>query len=198
MSDTNELMAVKDRPRIINRFSMPAGNYETWDDTQAYEAELLAKLFANTYIRDFNAGNAAMRLGATSLESACQMGAQIANHWLTQHYIRGLIDNFGKTGVISADSVSSLLWRDASDFGPGANPIARVNAQKCLATGLGLTETQAKRKEVSDLDKVRGGVVWVEAPIRDLPDWEAVSIEEQAIMMAKLEDDTPVEGEDLL
>ncbi len=176
---------------------MPAGNYETWSDEQAYEAELLAKLFANTYILDWNAANAAMRLGA-KLESAAVCGSGIANHWLTRHYIRGLIDNFGNTGIVSAHSVSALLWRDASDFSPEANPIARVKAQQCLAVAMGMTEKQVKIKQQDDLNKIRGGVVWVEADVKDLDEWEKVGELEQKEMMRRLEDDTPVEGTELL
>lgn len=198
MDTSDDLMPVKDRPRVINKFSMPAGNYDTWTQQQAYEAELLAKLFANSYILDFSPTNTALRLGSTSVESAAVQGCLIANHWLTQHYVRKLIDSFGDTGVCTDHSVRSLLWRDASDFSPGANPMARVSAQKCLAQGLGLTETQAKRKAKDDLDKIRGGVIWVEARSTSLPDWEEVSLPQQKAMMERLEDDTPVEGADLL
>lgn len=192
-----ELMPVKDRPRVIHRFSLPQGDYTTWDAKQAFEAELLAKLFANTYIRDFSPANAMLRLGARDLEHAHVSGTVIANHWLTQHYIRGLIDSFGDTGIVSAHSVSALLWRDASDFSPGANPMARVNAQKCLATALGMTEAQNRRKEKSDIENIRGGVIWVDVQANTLPDWEAVAIEKQAIMMARLEDDSIVEAEEV-
>ena len=193
-----ELMPVNDRPRVINKFCMPRGNYTNWTADEAFEAELLAKLFANTYIIDFSAVGAAMRLGSPDYDSAATQGSVLVNHWLTQHYIRKLIDSFGATGRVSVDSVSALLWRDANDFSPTANAMARVNAQKCLATAMGMTEAQNRRKETEDRNNVRGGVIWVEARVTDLPDWEAVALEKQAEMMSKLEDDTPVEGVDLL
>lgn len=175
------------RPTLLSRFSMPKGNYDTWTAEQAYEAEMISKLFANSYVIDFNATATAIRLG-TQPESAPTIGNQIFNHWLTQHYIQELLNKFGSAGKATRDTVLGLLWRDASNYGKGSNAIARVSAQKCLAQALGMTETQAKRTADAVLDGVRGGVIRV--VVHESPEaWETKAESTQQEMLKQLDED---------
>lgn len=174
------------RPALLSRFSVPKGNYDTWTKEEALEAELVAKLFANSYIIDFNQTQTAIRLGAQP-ESAPTLGNQIFNHWLTQHYVQELLTKFETSGKATRDTVLGLLWRDASNFGKGSNAIARVSAQKCLAQAMGLTETQAKRTADAVLDGVRGGVIMVRVCGSE-EEWEAKAEATQQSMLKQLDE----------
>lgn len=176
------------RPALLTRFSVPKGNYDTWDADQAFEAEYVCKLFANSYIIDFNRTATALRLGAPH-ESAPTVGNQIFNHWLTQHYIQELLSRFETANLATRDRVLGLLWRDASDFSETANSMARVAAQKCLTTALGMTEVQAKARADETLkDLARGGVIMVKV-FGNPKDWEAQAEVSQKQMLKDLEED---------
>jgi hypothetical protein len=174
------------RPTLLSRYSVPKGNYDTWTKDEACEAELVCKLFANSYIQDFNQTNTAIRLGAAP-ESAPTIGNIIFNHWLTQYYVQELLNKFETSGKATRDTVLGLLWRDASNFGKGSNAIARVSAQKCLAQAMGLTETQAKRTADALLEGVRGGVIVLK--MCDSPEeWENKAEVTQKAMLKQLDE----------
>jgi hypothetical protein len=177
---------VASRPALLSRFTMPAGNYDTWSKEQAYEAELVAKLFANSYLIDFNLAATATRLGAQP-EGAAAIGNKIFNHWLTQHYVQQFQTRFENMGKATRDTVLALLWRDASNFQKGANAIARVSAQKCLAQAMGLTETQAKRTATELMGNVRGGVIMVKM-CSSPEDWEKQAGTTQEAMLKQLDE----------
>jgi hypothetical protein len=137
---------------LLPQDHIPEGNYEVWTPEETHLAEHIARCFALEYVYDFSARNAAIRLGFDH-KAAAEVGRKLLNHWLTQRCIRKLEQRFEQDKLVTADRVLSLLYRDASNYSPGSNPIARVSAQKNLVTLMGL----AKPKQVEVTTKAGAG-----------------------------------------
>jgi phage terminase small subunit len=177
------------RPELLDVFEIPPGNYTVWSDDQRIQAEVVARLFATSYMRDFSHKNAAVRLGV-EWEAANLVGKQILNHWLTRHYIAELQDQLFERGLVTQNKVAALLLRDASNFGPDAVPQARVAAQKVLAEAVGLNAKQKAETEAAAASKVKGGVVFVPLVV-DEKTWETMATANQRKIMAEADlDDT--------
>lgn len=175
---------------------IPAGDYDTWTNEQSIHAELVARLYALEYVKDFDNLAATIRLGVDP-DLAPKVTKRLKQHWLVAAYVSQLQDRYVKDALISQDRIVSLLVRDASNFGQGSNSMARVTAQKTLVQVMGMDKTADKQAEA--LEKAgKGGVMFV--PLFTTEDeWERIAMANQRKIREEADsDDVPEEGAELL
>lgn len=126
-SNLNQLMLA---PHITD-WSMPPGDSSEWDLEQETYAYFLARSFAKEYMYDFSASRTAVRLGCPEKYSY-HVGSKIANHPLTQKYVREMVDVFASSNRITKDNILALLWKEANDEIRGSSS-SRVAAAEKLA-----------------------------------------------------------------
>lgn len=166
--------------KLLKRTQMPKGDWDNWDTDTRAEAEHVALLFAQEYCKDFSPFNACCRLGVDPKQAGV-VGTNLSHHWLVLHKIDEIQANFRKECFATADTVMGLLYRDASNFSPKANAMARVTAQKHLAQAMGLLKDKEEKKETqpSFTLNATGGVMVVPGLIT--PDqWGSAAEKQQA------------------
>lgn len=156
---------------------LPTEDPMLWDAEQSTSAEVCAALFANEYLYDFNAQKAMLRLGVEE-ERATNLAKLYLRHWLVLRKLRESVQNFRNQQIATDDNVLSLMYRDACNFAPDANPIARVSAQRQLAKVLCM-EPDDKLKAMSHEATPNGGVMVVDG-LGTIADWEARAATAQA------------------
>jgi hypothetical protein len=163
---------------------LPSGDPMLWDTQDEVTAEVCGTLFANEYLYDFHPGRAMERLGVDRAESEA-LGNRYLRHWFVQRKIRSIIHNFRESNIASEGNILSLMYRDASNFHPLANPVARVNAQKQIAKVMCM-EPDDKIKAISAGAKATGGGVMIVPAMGSMADWERETAEEQARLKAEV------------
>jgi hypothetical protein len=157
--------------------ALPTDDFMLWDAEQVTSAEVCATLFANEYLYDFNGVRAMLRLGVAESE-APSLAKSYCRHWLVLRKLREAVQNFRKQQIATDDNVLSLMYRDACNFDPDANPIARVSAQRQLAKVLCM-EPDDRLRAMTHEASPNGGVMVVDG-LGTIADWEARAAEAQA------------------
>jgi hypothetical protein len=156
---------------------LPTEDPMLWDAEQTTAAEVCAALFANEYLYDFSGPRAMLRLGVKE-DRAGPLAKEYCKHWLVMRKLRDSIQNFRNQQIATDDNVLSLMYRDACNFSPDANPIARVSAQRQLAKVLCM-EPDDKLKAMSHEATPNGGVMVVDG-LGTIADWEQRAATAQA------------------
>lgn len=163
---------------------LPADDPMLWDADEEVTAEVCGTLFANEYLYDFSATRAMERLGVSG-DRATSLGKSYLKHWFVQRKIRSIIQNFREANIANEGNILSLMYRDASNFHPLANPVARVNAQKQIAKVMCM-EPDDKIKAMNVNAKATGGGVMVVPAMGSMADWERDTAAEQARLKAEV------------
>jgi hypothetical protein len=159
-----------------------------WTEDEQSSAEVCVNLFANEYLFDFSAVKAMQRLGVEEGRDAT-LAKRYMRHWLVQRKIRELVLRFREARIATEGNVLQLMYRDACNFSPLANPMARVAAQKQLAKVLCM-EPEDQRKKFLDEEQgaqKNGGVMVVDG-VGTLDEWEQKALEEQARLKREVEE----------
>lgn len=159
---------------------MPEGDPMLWDKEESARALAIATRFSAEYVWDWDSRRAAIRCGVDPSQ-AKTVGKALLEHWLVQRAVRAAMSRFKKTETVTEDTVLALVHRDASDFSPFANPIARVNAQRTLAKALGLEEPRKKEVEVNLRSTSN---VLVTPGLVGLDSWERVASDSQDALLS--------------
>lgn len=161
--------------------SLPDDDPLLWDDDEQTTAEVCATLFVQEYLYDFSATRAMERLGVEH-DRCVSLGKEYQRHWFVQRKVRQAVMRFREAGVATEGNVLSLIYRDACNFSPLANPVARVASQKTLAKLLCMEPEDRLRRdkhEAGEGDDTDGGVMLVDGMAR-LDEWEERTAEAQA------------------
>jgi hypothetical protein len=163
---------------------LPLDDPMLWTTDEQTTAEVCSLLFAQEYFYDFNAKGALIRLGVSE-DRAGDLAKHYMKHWMVQRQLRECTMNFRRTKIATEDSVLSLIWRDASNFGAFSNPVARVNAQRQLSKVLCM-EPEDKRRALETVESPNGGVMVVDGAT-SLEDWEVGTVIEQKLLKEEVE-----------
>lgn len=179
-------MSPDTRPQLLALKAPPPGNYDTWTEEQRFNAEHHCYCFAQEYIIDHNATDASLRLGFP-VKEAHLVGLAYVQHWLVKHYVKQIEAKMIEEQVVTKSALAALMWRDASNFDPKANPIARGMAQKNLAVLMEFNPV----KKVEQTNKtaggggVPGGIMYVPHTM-SIDDWEAEALAKQERLKAEV------------
>lgn len=132
------------------------------EETLSETAKVYRDAFCREYIKDFNATQAVIRLGAPDKQSATTKGSILLAEGYVANQIYQLVRQLRPDDVVSRQQVMARMWLEAnSDSNEGAT---RVKALAHLAKMLGMME---EKKETST---VSSGVMLV--PLVDVAEWQ--------------------------
>ena len=132
--------------RYLTSWRMPSGDPSEWNLEQETQGDYLAKNFAEEYVRDFNAGDACMRLGCPE-KDAGSSGRRLKNHPVVVKYIEKITQEFSEINVVTEDTMMAMLFKEAKD--ENNNAAARVRAQEQLAKMMGFIGDNSVEVNVS-------------------------------------------------
>jgi hypothetical protein len=163
-------------PQLLALKQPPPGDYDTWTEEERFNAEHHCYCFAQEYMVDSNAAQAAMRLGFP-VKDCGNVGSNYITHWLTHQYLKELRRSFLQREYATKDTVAALIYRDASNFSDKANPQARVAAQKLLVGVLDMAAPKKVEKTVTNTNPATHIMVVPQA--QSAEEWEAVTMAKQ-------------------
>lgn len=159
-------------------WTLPTEHPLLWTIEEQAHAEACCLAFAAEYIYDWNGKQALIRCGVEAKQANALAKVYLA-HPLVQRCIRAAIQNFKEQQLATQDAALAFIYRDASDFSPYANPLARVNAQKTLARYLQMDLTPAERAPGSGINVNNHGGVMVVEKLSSVDEWEQETTTQQ-------------------
>lgn len=136
--------------------------YVERDERMPEVAKIYRDAFCREYIKDFNASQAVVRLGAPDTKSAQVKGSRLLGEAYVANQIFQLVRALRPDDVVTRQQVMARMWLEAnSDYNEGKT---RVTALAHLAKMLGMMDD--KRPETLPMS----GVMLI--PIVDIADWQ--------------------------